>query len=169
MKARLACLALAVLAGCASVDGRGLEPGTPAAQVEDLMGPAADSRKQANGETWLYFKRQPYGRQNYVARIDPDGRLIAIEQRLHDENLKLVQAGTTTRDEVRNLFGPPASITDFPRMKRETWEYRMFPTGSSGAPMILYVQFSPDGVTREVYQILESSEHIGPPGLRIGF
>ena len=73
------CLAL-TLAGCASFDGRGLTPGVSnAAEVESVMGAPAEKRQVANGETWYYYPRQPYGRMTFVARIAPDGRLIALE------------------------------------------------------------------------------------------
>ena len=71
------CLAIA-LAACASFDGRGLVPGqSTAADVESVMGAPAETRKMANGETWLYYPRQPYGRVTFVARLGPDGRLLA--------------------------------------------------------------------------------------------
>ena len=60
----LAALGLAILlAGCASFDGRGLMPGqSTAADVESVMGAPAEKRQVANGETWYFYPRQPYGR-----------------------------------------------------------------------------------------------------------
>ncbi|TMH92755.1 MAG: hypothetical protein E6H47_03470, partial [Betaproteobacteria bacterium] len=106
MRFPLTAIAFLVLAGCASFGGRGLAPGTPAAEVERVMGPAADKRVH-EGETWLYFPRQPYGQATYVARIGRDGRLIAIEQRLTDESVARIMPGKTTLEEVRELLGPP--------------------------------------------------------------
>ena len=41
-----------ILSGCASFDGRDLVPGqSSATEVEAAMGPAADKRPGANGET----------------------------------------------------------------------------------------------------------------------
>lgn len=153
MKAWIAIAAAAALAaGCASFDGRGLVPGqSTAAQVDALMGPAADKRMRANGETWLYYPRQPYGLETYVARIAPDGKLAAIEQRLTDENVALIQRGTTRGDQVRELLGPPYTATQFPRMSREILEYRMRVAMAPSIPHALYVQVSPDGIVREVY------------------
>jgi len=154
-----AAIALALLlAGCASFDGRGLVAGQSTADdVERLMGAAADKRTRPGGETWLYYSRQPFGRKTFVARIAPDGRLVALEQRLTDENVAKIVPQTTRRDDVRELLGPPYLVSTFPRMEREIWQYYMRHFGDPGVPLTLYVQFSPDGVAREVYLIDETS------------
>jgi len=152
-------LALALLlGGCASFDGRGLVAGQSTGQdVERLMGPAADKRAGPGGETWLYYPRQPFGRKTFVARVASDGRLVALEQRLTDENVAKIRAQSTRRDDVRDLLGPPYLVSSFPRMEREIWQYYMRHFGDPGIPVTLYVQFSPDGVAREVYLLDESN------------
>jgi len=150
MKVLLTAIAILVLAGCASFDGHGLAPGTPAAQVESVMGPAADKRMHG-GETWLYYPRQPYGMVNYVARFDAGGRLIAIEQRLTDENVAKIERGKWRADDVRDLLGPPYKVWPFPRMQRDIWDYRMMTAAAGSTPQALYIQLSPDGIVREVY------------------
>ena len=143
-------LALALLlAGCASYSGRGLEPGrSSAAEVEALMGPAAAKRPGPDGETVLWFPRMPYGDGTYAARVGADGRLVAIEQRLTEENIARIERGRTTADQVLDLVGPPYRVDQFARMEREIWTYKMqvFPF-----PKALFVQLSPDRVVREVY------------------
>jgi hypothetical protein len=154
MKAILTLLAL--LAGCATFDGRGLVPGqSTAEEVERLMGRAADKRAGPGGESWLYYPRQPYGRKMFVARIAPDGRLVALEQRLTDENVAKIVPNSARANDVRDLLGPPYLVSRFPRLEREIWQYHMRHYGDPGVPVALYVQFSPDGVAREVYLIDE--------------
>jgi hypothetical protein len=158
MKLILALAAALAAVACASFDGRGLVPGrSSAAEVDALMGPAAETRRQSSGETWLYYPRQPAGRKMFVARIGPDDRLIALEQRLTDENVAKLEADRTRGEEVRELLGPPYLVTGFPRMSRDVWEYHFHHFGDPGIPMALYVQFSPDGVVREIYRIDEST------------
>jgi hypothetical protein len=158
MRPAFALIVLVLCVGCASFDGRGLVPGQSTAdEVERLMGPAADKRAGPGGETWLYYPRQPYGRKTFVARVAPDGRLIALEQRLTDENISRLIPNATRGDELRSLLGPPYMITRFPQMEREVWQYYFRHFGDPGIPMSLYVQFSPDGVAREVYLIDETS------------
>jgi hypothetical protein len=149
MKAIIVAAAAIVLAGCASYSGRGLAPGrSSAAEVEAVMGPAADKRPGANAETVLWFPRMPYGDGTYAARVGADGRLIAIEQRLTEENIARLERGKTTADQVLDVVGPPYRVDQFPRMEREIWTYKLqvFPF-----PKALFVQFSPDRVVREVY------------------
>jgi hypothetical protein len=164
------CLAL-TLAGCASFDGRGLTPGVSnAAEVESVMGAPAEKRQAANGETWYFYPRQPYGRMTFVARIAPDGRLIALEQRLTDENVAKIIPNTTRAEQVRDLFGPPWSTMRVDRMDRDIWTWHMKRYGDPGIPVSLNVQMSPDGVVREVYIIDESSRDRGVGvGVGIGF
>ena len=128
------------------------------------MGQPAD--KRVNGsETWLYYPRQPYGYVTYVARIGADGKLVAIEQRLTDENVAKIERNKTTTDQVRELMGPPYTAMNFPRMKRDIWEYR-YRSLQSTVPYALYVQFSPDGVTREVYSISDPDYRLSDAGGR---
>jgi len=149
MKFFLALGVVAVLAGCAGYSGHGLVPGQSSAEeVEARMGPAADRRAGAGGETVRYYSRQPNGREMYAARIGPDGKLRAIEQRLTEANLVRLVAGTSRAGDVRDLFGPPYQINTYERLAREIWTYYMY--GNGYQPMVLYVQMSGDGVVREI-------------------
>lgn len=131
------------------------------------MGAAAERRQVAN-ETWYYYPRQPFGRKTFVARVGTDGRLIAVEQRLTDENVAKVIPNTTRGEQVRDLFGPPYMATQFPRMQRDVWTWHMRHFGDPGIPVSLNVQLSPDGVVREVY-LLDDSEEDWRNGLALGF
>jgi hypothetical protein len=139
-----------LLAGCASMDGAGLVPvQSTAADVEAAMGRAADKRPGAGGETVYYYPRLPWGYATYAARIAPDGKLVAIEQRLTLENVGRLKQMRT--DEVRDLLGPP-----FEPMKdlggREIWTYPMRIAGDP-TPKWLLVHFSADGAVRETLLI----------------
>src|SRR5262245_55561301 len=159
MRALLPLLPVAALliAGCASFDGYSLTPGqSKAEEVEKAMGTPAEKRAGPGGENWFYYPRQPYGRKTFVARIAPDGRLIALEQRLTDENVAKIIPNTTSADQVRDLFGPPYQAQRFERMERDIWTWHMRRYGDPGIPVALNVQMSMDGVVREVYIIDES-------------
>ena len=171
MRALLVFAALLVV-GCASFDGQGLTPGqSTAADVEKVMGAPADKRQVA-GETWYYYPRQPYGRVTFVARVASDGRLIAVEQRLTDQNVAKIIPNTTRAEQVRDLLGPPWQVVHFAREDRDTWTWHIKRFGDPGIPMSLNVQMSPDAVVREVYIIDESSRNsgfFGGVGIGIGF
>lgn len=152
MRTFLALTVAAMLAGCASYSGRGLVPGQSSAEeVEALMGPAAELRPGAGGETVRYYSRQPNGRQMYATRIGPDGKLRAIEQRLTEANIARLTPGTSRAADVRDLFGPPYRVDSFARLAREVWTYKIY--GNGYLPMDLFVQLSSDGVVREVMVI----------------
>jgi len=151
MKRLLVLAAVAALAGCAQF--RTPEPGISAAQLEKEMGPAADKRVHSDGETWYYYPLQPHGLAMYVARVDRDGKMIAIEQRLTDENVARLEKGKTRADDVRDLLGPPWKVWPFPRMQRDIWEYRMNTNAGGGTPQGLYLNVSPDNIVREVYTL----------------
>jgi hypothetical protein len=163
-----------LLGGCASFDGRGLAPGqSTSGDVERVMGAPAE-RRQVAGETWLYYPRQPFGRKTFVARVSADGRLVALEQRLTDENVAKIVPNTTRADQVRDLLGPPWAAGHFARLDRNIWTWHMRRFGDPGIPVQLNVQMSPDGVVREVY-ILDESETdnrslaFGGTGIGFGF
>jgi hypothetical protein len=94
----------------------------------------------------------------YAARIGPDGKLLAIEQRLTEDSLGKLVRGTSRSNDVRDLLGPPYQVDTFARLAREVWSYNMYANGYK--PMVLYVQFSGDGVLREV-MMFDDPRHEG--------
>ena len=145
------CLAAALIAGCASYSGKGLIPGTStAADVEALMGRPAERIAKPDGSSVLYYPHAPVGRETYAVSIGADGKVQAVEQRLTDANIARLVRGTTTAREVRELFGPPPITTRLPRLQREVWEY---PMDNIAMPYLLLVQFSGDGIVREVFKM----------------
>ena len=145
--------ALILAAGCASFDGRGLVPGQSSlGDVEKTMGAPADKRPGRDGETVYYYPRLPWGYATYAARIGPDGRLIALEQRLTEENIARLKPGATRADEVRDLLGPPFEPMKQALSGNEIWTYPMRIAGHP-TPKWFLAHISPDGVLRETYMI----------------
>lgn len=146
----VAATALLLAAGCASYDGSTLVPGrSSATEVEALMGRPAQTLQQSGEAVW-YYPRGPAGWHTYAVRIGPDGVVRAVEQRLTVENIARLQAGSTTRQEVRELFGPPFETGYLPRQMREVWGYQLLEVDFKWQ---LWVQFSDDGVVREVLKM----------------
>src|SRR3954453_18698001 len=77
------------------------------AEVEAALGQPAEQRKRADGETWLYYPKQPFARKVLVARVAPDGKLLAVEQRLSEKYIAKLMPNQSTRDDVLALFGRP--------------------------------------------------------------
>ncbi|HWA38155.1 MAG TPA: outer membrane protein assembly factor BamE [Burkholderiales bacterium] len=139
-----------MVAGCASYSGYTLQPGASSAEVEATMGKPALVREAANGEKTWWYPRFPFGRESYAARLSPDGRLIALEQRLTPQNIARIVPNKSTSEEVLDVLGPPSDVYRYPRQQREAWEYPLFKPPQSRS---LYVQISPDKVVREVYEL----------------
>jgi hypothetical protein len=152
------CLAAALLSACASYSGSSLVAGkSTAAEVEALMGQPAERIEKPGGGSVLFYPRGPAGRETYAVSIGADGKVQTVEQRLTDANIARLVLGTTTAREVRELFGPPATTTRFPRLERDVWEYHMDPISM---PYLLLVQFSPEGIVREVFKMKDYSVEI---------
>ena len=163
VKLFIALTALAV-AGCASFDGRGLVSGkSTQTEVEALMGVPAERVKAASGDTVLYYPRQPTGRMSYAARIAPDSVLRSVDQLLTEPNIANIVRGVSTRDQVREIGGPPWRITRKEPQQREVWEYTMI--NMTQWDYFLYVQFSNDGIVREVMMLKDYKKEMAGPGL----
>jgi len=141
-------LALA-LAACAT--GASLVPGQSSERdVEALLGRPAESQPLAGGETLYWYPQFPWGHASYVARIGADGRLVALEQRLTEENISKIVRGQTRASEVHDLLGPAWRPEHYERMQRDIWTYPMRVPGYA-LPKWFLVQMSPDGIVRETY------------------
>ena len=151
-------VAAATAAGCAT--SRNLQPAqSTRADVEAALGQPAEVRPRSDGETWLYYPNQPFGRKVQVARVAPDGKLIAVEQRLSEEYIAKLIPNQSSRDDVLALFGRPYERLNVPRMERDMWTWYMRQYGTLKAT--LNVQMSPDGVVREVYVLDDNDTRDG--------
>ena len=150
-------LAAAVaVTGCATY--KDLHPAqSTRADVEAVLGHPAEQRARTDGETWLYYPQQPYGRKVRVARVAADGKLIAVEQRLSEEYIAKLIPNQSSRDDVLALFGQPYERLNVPRMERDTWTWYMRQYAT--LPATLNVQMSPDGVVREIYVLDDNSKN----------
>jgi hypothetical protein len=158
-------LGAALLAGCASYDGRGLVPGkSTTAEVEQLMGPPADKTGGPSGDSVWFYPRGPMGRHTYAVRVAPDGVVRSVEQRLTVENLSKLVAGQTTAKDVRALFGPPSRAFRNEPQQRDIWEYPM--KNQIDMDYSLFAQFSYDGILREALFLRDPKYDSGPGGFR---
>ncbi|MBI2752869.1 MAG: outer membrane protein assembly factor BamE [Betaproteobacteria bacterium] len=145
-----------LLTGCASFDGRGLVAGkSTATEVAALMGAPSQTVALPNGDKALYFSRLPAGRAMYVVTVSSDGVMKSIEQRLTRQNLSRIVAGESTRRYVRELLGPPGLTGRLALQPREWWEYKL---RDNYQKRIVWVQFSDDGLVREVLDLLDPEE-----------
>jgi hypothetical protein len=161
MKLLFAAFAL-LLGGCASFDGHNLVPGraTERDTVAEMGKPALEL-PQAGGGKALYFSRLPFGRAIFKARFGADGVLRGIEPTLTLKNIERIQVGATTKEQARELLGPPYRVTREPLKPMDTWEY---PWLNVEDRRILWISFSDDGVARNKFEghDFESDPPSGP-------
>ena len=156
MKPTLIALLTLLLAGCATFNGKDLMPGkSTGAEAETIMGAADQRVKLANGDSALYFSRLPYGRAMYVVTVGPDGVMKSLEQRMQNATFAKVVPNAWTKKEVSELLGPPGRQGRFDRHQRDWWEYRYLLAPDY---RVVWVQFSDDGVVREMLDMLDPEE-----------
>lgn len=148
MKRILASTLVLTLGACAALNPPAFVPGqsTPA-EVDARMGPAAEVRRLADGDSVRFYTRYPWG--TYAARVDASGRLRSFDQVLTEANAQKLRSRASTIEEVRDLLGPPYRADEYPRISRVAWSYRVRVTGIPERDLV--VQFTPDGVVREVF------------------
>lgn len=156
---RLLIFGVVLFAGCATPFGRELEPGMATGQdVVAQLGPPQEVRTAPNGEKVLWYPRLIEHGASFAARIAPDGKLIAIEQRLTEENIAKLSAGAPA-GAVRDLLGPPWRQYALLPQNAETWEYLL---AGFNRRRTLYVRFFPDHLLQDLY-VLERRGASAPP------
>jgi outer membrane protein assembly factor BamE (lipoprotein component of BamABCDE complex) len=76
-------------------------------------------------------------------------------------DLAKLSMGRTTADEVKAILGQPVRSSRFDRLQRDVWEYRRYEDPFNEYHVA--VQFSPDGVVREVLVLKDyNREPCGP-------
>ena len=159
MRRALALLQTLLLAACASFDGRGLVVGkSTQAEAEALMGPPAQVLPAPEGGRALYFSRMPEGRHVFQVTVDAQGVMRAFEQKLTRQHLNTIVRDESAKDDILKLFGPPGRRGYLKLSEREWWEYKWLDYQDL---RILYVQFSVDGVVREVIDLRDFSREPG--------
>jgi hypothetical protein len=146
-----------LLAGCGSAGS--LVPGQSSqADVRARLGAPTEARKDRNGDDLLEYAGGAEGEQAYRVRIGADGKVKEVTQLLSEERLMSVVPGKATRQEVRELFGPPSE-----RLMTgvgETWSWRYAVNSLRG---YLVVSFNADGTVRERGALIDAINYDSSP------
>src|SRR6185503_17573235 len=87
-----------------------------------------------------------------VVTVGSDGVVNSVEQRMQYATFAKVVANASTKKEVNELLGPPGKQGRFDRQQRDWWEYRYFLAPDH---RVVWIQFSDDGVVREMMDMLD--------------
>jgi outer membrane protein assembly factor BamE (lipoprotein component of BamABCDE complex) len=136
------------LAGCTTILRQPPPAGAPLAEVTAQLGqPNAVYPDPAGGQV-LEYRGQPMGQFQYMARIGPDGRLVAYDQVLTSENFAKVKVDHWTKDDIVRNFGRPAEVSRVYAHDYEVWSYRYKEAGVWNSMM--NVHFDAQGVVRQM-------------------
>lgn len=147
-------IAAVLLSGCASYDGRGLQPGV--SSLDDVlatMGKPAMQWNDPDGRIQLAYPRGPAGTQTFMAFIDAQGRLERIEGVLDTKHFARILPGQSDQASILRLLGPsqPQWTMYFERRDELVWEWRICDDWSQVARFnVLFDGMS--GIVRSTYQ-----------------
>jgi hypothetical protein len=140
----LGLILLLIAAGCASYDGRGLNPGASSeAEVRGLMGAPALELATHDGGKRLAYPKGPLGTQTFMVDIGRDGLMQDNRQVLNDDVFNGIRPGQT-REDILYRIGPPGETMEFARTRNIAWDYRYVDTW--GYLAVFSVTFDPNGV-----------------------
>ena len=136
------------LSGCTTILRQPPPIGAPLTAVTAQLGqPNAVYPDPAGGQV-LEYRGQPMGQFQYMARIGPDGRLVAYDQVLTSENFGKVKVDRWTKDDILRNFGRPAEVSRVYAHDYEVWSYRYKEAGVWNSMM--NVHFDAQGVVRQM-------------------
>lgn len=156
---------LSLLAACAGLDGRGLEPGVATGeQVLARMGAPAMTWQDPDGRRQWAFPRGPAGFATWMAYLGPDGRLERLENVLESRHFARIQAGQS-QAQVLRILGPsnPAWTVYFEARDELVWEWRYCDDWAE--PARFYVLF--DGRAGTVRSTQAMPESLALPFVRL--
>jgi len=147
----------AAMAACTPVSARRVQPGMSQAEVRDRLGAPTLVRPRAGeGEYW-YFVSGPVGLTTVRIRFTAGGRVEDASQVLSEDDFnRKVRLRRTTREQLLDEFGPPASVERFERSESEVWVYRYL-EASTRMVNNIYIDGSA-GVVRRMDMRLDPSE-----------
>ena len=142
----------ALVAACAAVLGactvpQWHKPGTPAAQIAQVMGlPHVRVALPEGGERWVY-SRQPAGQQVFHMVMDAQQRLLRVEQVLQEAHFYRLRPGVDDRQSVHQYFGKPALVERVGNFNGDIWTYRI---SENNIDRLAHVFIDPQGVVQRV-------------------
>ncbi|MDP2881674.1 MAG: hypothetical protein Q8N89_08855 [Azonexus sp.] len=116
---------IAALPGCDYVNMQEMKPGiTTQAEVRTRMGDPGFVHWNDDGTATWEYARQPNGTHCYMITFTNNQVVSKIEQVLNDANYGKVRVGMS-KDDIRRLFGAPATKQVFANLGEEIWEWRI--------------------------------------------
>jgi hypothetical protein len=122
------------------------------AEVHAHMGRPTDIRFDREGNELWEYATGPNGEQTWLVRARRDGRVIDVTQLLTPERFALIQRGSSSKEQVRDLLGLPSEQQYFGDEAVWSWRMRISPQRGYFA-----VRFNRDGVAIEALTLMDAS------------
>lgn len=149
---------IAALPGCDYVNMQEMKPGiTTQAEVRTRMGEPGFVHHNDDGTATWEYARQPNGTNCYMITFGSNQVISKIEQVLNEANYGKVRVGMS-KDDIRRLFGAPATKQVFDNLREEIWEWRVEGIPSTEESYFM-VHFDTDNGT-----VKKTSSRIRPRG-----
>lgn len=105
-------------------------------------------RYQDGKDHLLEYALGPWSQKTYMARIGPDGKVIAFEQVLTVEKFATIKIGTATKEDVLRTIGAPLETSYLNLSDLEVWSYpyKEHDTWNS----LMHVHFDRNGIVRKM-------------------
>ena len=146
LRAPVLTLALTLaLSACAALTREPPIVGDPVATVVAKFGQPTATYPSPPGQV-LEYATGPFGQATYMARIGPDGRLIAFEQVLTGDKFATIKIDRATKTDVLHTLGRPAERSYLSLSDLEVWSYRYKESGVWNSMM--HVHFDRSGIVR---------------------
>jgi len=128
---------LFALTACGSLAGR-VKPGDAESAVLSSAGRPTASYPLSDGGKRLQYSGQPWNQSVWNIDLDPQGRVVRVEQMMSDAAFAHIRSGADTRSDVQREFGPPAYVYAFPMKDETAYMYRYFDSAGWYAAMFVY-------------------------------
>ena len=80
-------------------------------------------RYQDGKDLLLEYATGPWGQKTYMARINPEGKVVSFEQALTVEKFASIKPGVATKDHVLRTLGAPSETSYLNLTDLEVWSY----------------------------------------------
>lgn len=134
-----------LLAGCAGLGGPPPAPGDSMEAVRARMGEPSAVHALPSGIQYEYGGGA-FGQYAWMARFDPAGKLVSLEQVRSGEKFATIRPGVATRADVLAALGQPSETSRVFQHNYEVWSYRYKESGVWNSMM--HVHFDEGGVVR---------------------
>jgi len=138
---------LAALGACASLETAPVHPGQSEAEVIARLG--QPTHVYIDGASRLLeYKHGPMGQATDMARIGPDGKLVAYEQVLTMQTFAKIRVGEADKNAVLRAIGAPSETRYYTASRLEEWSYPFKENGVWDSLMSVY--FDKAGIVRKL-------------------